>query len=382
MTRKQKIFTIISVLVIVLAIMIFSLISKKPKVVEKPSEPRKTAVNVISVSRGSFVPHISVLGKVEAESKVDITPEVSGKIVAVNKNFVPGGFIKKGAMILKIDQSKYINALNKAKSNYIIAKEAYRESLGEQRQAREELKIYEKNTGKKVRNPSLALKKPLVAKSLASLKQAKAELDDAKINLKDTVVKAPYNIIVYDKKVDTGDYVTPGAPIATMVNTDRYWINASMPVKDLSLLDFVNHNNKVTLKLTDGRGERQASFFKTVDFLDAKARFIGVLFVVKDPLLLKSKNRKSFLLLDDYVNVDIAGKPIENVFRIPLFALKNDNVVWLYNNGVLRLAKVSVAFQDDNYAYVTGLQNGDRVIVSGLTIVAPGMLLKIVKNVE
>ncbi|KAL0263857.1 UNVERIFIED_CONTAM: hypothetical protein PYX00_011158 [Menopon gallinae] len=103
--------------------------------------------------------------------------------------------------IKKLDSSDYNIALSEAKVNYTKAEANYKRALGRSAQAEEELKLYEKNSGKKIKNSYLALRKPELEQAKSDLELAKSNLAKAKLNLDRTKIKAPYNLIVKEKNV-------------------------------------------------------------------------------------------------------------------------------------------------------------------------------------
>ncbi|MGV3278815.1 efflux RND transporter periplasmic adaptor subunit [Rickettsiales bacterium LUAb2] len=380
MKRNKVIIIIISILVILGSFVLAHILGQKPKVEAKPAAVAKTYVTVMRVSKGDFYPHIQAMGQVQATNQVDLKAEVSGKITEINKNFVPGGFIKKGDVIIKIEDNNYKLAYSQAKADYENANASYKKALGDQAQAREELQMYERSTGKKVKDSYLVLRKPALDQAAAELAKAQSALDRAKLDLSRTVIKAPFNSIVYSRNVSYSGYVTPDQAVASLVSTDSYWVNASIPVGDLKVIDFTNLTNKVLVTLSNNRGTRDANIFKLQNYLGDTVRYVGLLLTVDDPLLLKQKGKTaqgSTLLLGDYVKVNIEGKALKNVYRIPLYTLRDNSTIWIDDNGVLKVSEVKVEFQDEDYAYVTGLNDGDLIINSDISIVSPGMLLEI-----
>lgn len=387
--HKKLLVSIIIVLVLVLAIIFTYFILQKPPAATKDPEDNRVLVNAVKVTSGNYTPYIEALGKIEPAEQVALMAEASGKVIKINQNFVPGGFIKKGELILEIDPANYKIALAQAKARYSKADAAYQQALGRSTQAKEELRVYEKNTGKKIKNSYLALRKPELDQAKSDIEAAKVELSKAELDLERTKVIAPFNLIVKDRSINYGSFVSAGVALANLVNTDRYWVNASVSIKNMSYIDFTTKTEAV-LETNNQEGSREVSFFKLLNYLDDSARFMGLLFVIKDPLLLNRNNSKSSninnqnslnkpkVFLDDYVKVTIKGKELKNVFRIPLFTLKNDNIVWLAENNNLVFKKVTVVYQDNNYAYVVGLNENDLIIDSDVSLVTNNTPIKII----
>jgi multidrug efflux pump subunit AcrA (membrane-fusion protein) len=72
--------------------------------------------------------------------------------------------------------------------------------------------------------------------SYRSLQAAKARVDLARKSSADTVVRAPFSGIVAERLVSTGDYVTRGMKIATVVRIDPVRVELTVPEQYLSLV--------------------------------------------------------------------------------------------------------------------------------------------------
>lgn len=376
---KNFIILIIIALVLVIAFIISRIVLNAPKAPEKAAVDRSVLVNAFKVNLDNYSPIIKSFGKVEPSQQIDLISEVSGSVINVNKNFVPGGIVKKGTILLEIDPTDSKIALINAKSSLSNAQSAYRQALGKSEQAKKELQLYEKSTGKKVKDSYLALKKPALEQASANLEQAKANFSQAQLNVERTKVKAPFDLIIKDTSISNGSYVSTGSKLASIVNSSVYWVKASLPIQNLSYIDFTGHVF-ATISSVNQSGSRKVAFFKLLNYLDEQSRLMGAIFTVNDPLLLASgtKNNNQFkVFLGDYVSIEIKGKEIKDIFKIPLYTLKSNNTVWLIKNNRLVITPVKLIYQDNDYAYIKGLSSNDLIISSDMALVSNNMLVKI-----
>jgi membrane fusion protein, multidrug efflux system len=72
--------------------------------------------------------------------------------------------------------------------------------------------------------------------SFRSLQAARARVDLARKSAADTIVRAPFSGIVAERLVSTGDYVTRGMKIATVVRIDPVRVELTVPEQYLSLV--------------------------------------------------------------------------------------------------------------------------------------------------
>lgn len=78
-------------------------------------------------------------------------------------------------------------------------------------------------------------------------------------------------------------------------------------------------------------------------------------------------------MIGTFVEVEIPAKELVDVVRLDRDHLRKDNTVWVMENGLLSIKKVSVLFQDDVFAYVIdGLEGDSQVITTNLSTVVEG----------
>ena len=95
-----------------------------------------------------------------------------------------------------------------------------------------------------------------------------------------------------------------------------------------------------------------------------------------DPLNLKTTEKKlPPLLLGEYVRVNIEGRLLENVFSIPLMALRDNESIWIAgDDGKLHIRKIAVLWRDIHSVILKdGINEGERIIVSNLAAPIDGM---------
>ena len=105
-----------------------------------------------------------------------------------------------------------------------------------------------------------------------------------------------------------------------------------------------------------------------------------VLISVKDPLGIGAGHDDvPPLLIGQYVQIAIDGRQIENVFRIPRTALRDNADIWIAGkDGHLQIRRVQTLWRDiDTVLVKQGLEPGDRLIVSDLSTPIAGMSLNI-----
>ena len=113
--------------------------------------------------------------------------------------------------------------------------------------------------------------------------------------------------------------------------------------------------------------------------LEAQTRLARVLLTVADPLAHEPESAGlPPLMVGSFVEARIEGRPIENVIRMDRDYLRQNDTVWVNENGLLRIRKVEIAFRDQDYAYITaGLSENDLVVTTSLSTVVEGAGLRL-----
>ena len=79
------------------------LMSNRPELARAPPEERLWVIEAVEVSYGDLQPDLTVFGEVIAGREVEMRSLVAGPVVALGENFVEGGSVRKGELLVAID---------------------------------------------------------------------------------------------------------------------------------------------------------------------------------------------------------------------------------------------------------------------------------------
>ncbi len=344
--------------------------------VMKKSPPKREVfvVDVQRVHRKDARTVVSAMGTVVPAREVTVKAQVSGVVRDVSDRYVPGGRMKKGENLLMLDPTDYEVAVMKAKSALADAKASLAIEQGSQNIAREELKLFSELSAETVVEKDLALRKPQLLQAQAAVESAEADLRQAMLNLNRTMVKAPFNAMIVSRSVDVGAYVGSQESLATLVGTDAFWIEAVVPLDQLSLIDLDAPGGcTAVIRSQSGGGTWDARVVQIAGKLNESSRMATVILSVANPL----ERGRTPLMIDDYVYADITGRALTDVIELPRAALQDDDTVWINHESALDIRKVTVAWKNaDKVFLLNGVQSGELVVVSNLSTPVPGMALK------
>ncbi|MEM9801322.1 MAG: efflux RND transporter periplasmic adaptor subunit, partial [Planctomycetota bacterium] len=215
----------------------------------------------------------------------------------------------------------------------------------------------------------LALREPYVAQRRAEVSGAEAQLNRAKLDLERTVVAAPFDAVVLSEDVELGTQAVVGAELARLVDRTEFVVEVSVPMARLPLIRLDGAPATVVLEtgVHEGRVER------LLGEVDAAGRMARVQVAIPDPL----GDDGAPVLLGAYVRVDLPSRPIPGAVSVPRAALREGDVVWtLDDEDRLEIVPVDVALRRPEDVLVSGgLDGGERIVVSPISVPLPGMLL-------
>lgn len=360
--RKQILYSVLLILVIAVigAILLFF----QPRA--KQERPQEIAASVITVSVEPKTHQLtlSASGTVEADREVSIKPEVSGLVRWLSPNFDKGGRLAKGELLIKIDPRDYINAVEQSKAALEKTRLAYQVELGRQVIAEKEWSLLSEAVKTSALSEELALRKPHLIEAKAALDAAKSALKKAELDLSRTVIKAPFDALVISESAEEGQLVGRETEIAKLVGTNQFRVQVSLPVDQLQYISLGD-----TAKIN---GKWEGVVQRYLGDLDSAGRMARLLILIPDPL-----QSTPPLLLGTYVQVAILGEKFEEVYKLPLEAIRTNDTVWIATkDNTLEIRDVEVIIREADGALIrSGLEPGDRVVISPLALPVPGMLL-------
>lgn len=351
---------------------------------------RKTAmlVDVTGVEYGDFVPMIPATGNVQPVEDIILSPQVGGQIISRSPEFIPGGFVEEGAVLLQIDPSDYRNTLELRKSDLLQAQTNLEMEMGRQEVAQQDLQLIGIDS-LTANERDLVLRQPQLEAVRATIQAARAAVEQAELNLARTTIRAPFDAHILTQNVTVGSMVSPGATLGRLVGSKNYWVVLTVPVSQLQWLEFPrNGEEQGSLAKVRNAGAwpegvyREGYLDKQVGALDEQTRLAQVMVRVPDPLARNSeKEDQPQLIIGTFVEAELRGKEIKNVVRINRDYVRNNQTVWVMENEKLSIREVKIVLSDAEYAYISeGLEDKEQVVITNLSTVAEGLDLRTETN--
>jgi RND family efflux transporter MFP subunit len=353
----------------------------------KPGKRPPTAT-LVEVQKAMVMPQqaiISGMGEIVPAREIELKPRVSGEIIQLSEEFIPGGYFLAGEKILKIDPVDYTLVLLQLESEAAKAESDLSLEMGNQRIAEKELAILNESVSPVEK--ALILRKPQLDKLQASKDFAEAKLSQARLNLQRTEIEAPFNSVINSRNVNLGTRVTESTVLAHLVGTDSFWLRLTLPVDQLQWVNIPTTNDEEgsTVRIYSQQGNDATSFrtgkvIRLAASLEEQGRMAQLLVSVDDPLCRKEENRgKPQLLLGSYVRAEIEGKTIENGITIDRANIHDGSHIWLMDkDGSLEIRPIEITFRNREKVIVKdGISAGERIITSALASPIAGIPLRL-----
>lgn len=361
------------------------LVKSRPKPEKKERPEQAYVVRTTTAKLVEQQIDVRAQGSVEAARRTNVVPQVQGTLTTLHPELYIGGFIKKGDVLARVDPTDYKINLAESETSLATAKAQLAQEQGQQAIARKEWELFKADNAANV-DPSLALRAPQLEIAEVSVAAAEARLQRAKVSLRRTTIRAPFNALVQSEAVELDQVVGPSSVIATLIGTDEFWVRASIPLAQLALIKIPGFNAKrgegsmvaIEQDLGGKVTKRQGQVLRLLGELDQVGRMAQVLVSVKDPLGLSPQaDAVEPLLLGSYVSVVLGGSGSRSVIEIPRQAIHNGAQVWLYGeDGRLVIKDVSIAARRPDTVLITsGVQSGDEIVLSQIGAPVAGMQL-------
>lgn len=380
---RKHIPWLLPVAILAIAVLVSAtMIGNRPQTPTRETPPREPLVQTEPARpfAGEFL--LAAQGTVAPRTETVLVSEVNGAVVEVADAFNPGGFFRRGDVLLRIDAKDYQAALRRAE-----AQVANRRALLAQEQARADQARRDWENLRRPGEPSeLVLRVPYVAEAEANLRSAEADLQQARINLERTVIRAPYDGLLREKRVDQGQYVGTGTQLAVLFAIDRAEIRLPLTEHDAVFVELPAPGSRdegapVTLRATVG-GERlqwPARLVRSENVIDERSRVVYAVVAVDDPYGVLGRREGPVLPFGTFVDADLPAAIGHQVVGVPRHAVRGSNQLMVVDgDNRLRLRNVVIVRGDSQHAFIDGgLEPGERVVISSLDAPVDGMTVRV-----
>lgn len=314
-----------------------------------------TPVAVAPVRSGPMPRVLSSVGTLAAVQQVQVSPEVGGRIVALN--FTAGTAVSANQVLLRLNDAPEQGDLAKLQAQ--------------------------------ARNARLALERTrkvlLLASTQSQLDQAQSNYDQLRGEIArvqavigQKTLRAPFAGVLGIRKVDLGQVISAGDSVVTLTDLSRLYVNFSLPEQAAAHLQ---PGQAVSLNV-DAWPQQvfQATISTLEPQIDPAARSIQVQATLDNP--------RQLLKPGMFANVSVELPSLADVLSVPETAISysaygNSLFVLRERTGQLSVEQVFIKLgdrRDDQVVVLDTINANDRVVVSGQIRLGNGMPVRIIEG--
>jgi len=337
--------------------------------------PHAPQVGVVTLKTEPLNVTTELPGRTAAFRIAEVRPQVGG--IILKRNFVEGSEIKAGTSLYQIDPATYQAAYNSAKGDLVKAQA--NAQISRLTVTRYKPLLGTNYISKQDYDTAVAT----AAQADAAVVSAKAAVENARINLAYTKVTSPISGRIGISSVTEGALVSTGQTnaLATVQQLDPIYVDVTQSSNDFlrlkqeladGSLKQVNGKAQVKLLLDNGKEYSQAGTLEfsdvTVDETTGSITLRAIFPNPNDALLPGMFVRAR---LDEGVNDNALLVPQQGITRNP----RGDAtamVIGADNKVEIRTVTTTQAI-GDKWVVTDGLKSGDKVIVTGLQKIKPGV---------
>ncbi len=310
------------------------------------------------------------IGQVEAIDTVAIQPRVSGNILTTD--FKEGGIVGKDQLLFQIEDTQYKARVQNIQA--LIAQIDSKLTYAKSSYDRYADLVKRNAVSQDTVDSSKSTYDSLSAEKLA----AEAELVIAKDNLHYTKITSPIKGRTGRTSFSTGNYITPqSGPLVTVTRLDEVYVKFPLSMRDFLALFGTAQKMKrqavISLTMADGKPYNLEG---TVTLIDNQAK------ADTDSISIWAKfaNPDENLVPGGIVTVRIARKEVENLPCVAISAVMHKDrksIVYVLNQkNEVELREVELGDMIDNRQFIlSGLKEGETVIIDGMHISTPGCVV-------
>ncbi|MDD8015040.1 MAG: efflux RND transporter periplasmic adaptor subunit [Acidobacteriota bacterium] len=319
----------------------------------------------------SLVYSVNAVGSVDAFEKVQVTARVSGVVDRVL--FSEGNYAKVDQVLVEVEPERYRLAVEAAQA-------AYEKALASKADAESGLKRRETvvtQTPGLIPGEEVETWRTKVLLANSDVAQTRAALNQAKLNLHDAYVRAPFSGIIQTRTVQTGQYVQTGTVLATLVRRDPLLLRFKVPERDASQF---STGLTANFKVRNNDKEFSARIIHVAASADQETRLVDVTAEIDDP-------KDGALRPGSFAEIVVPVRSARTAPVIPQTAIRPSErgfLAFVVEDGkaVERILNIGMRTADGLVEVLSGVNAGETLVVRGAEALRTGVAVRIVEAVE
>jgi len=313
----------------------------------------------------------STTGTTAARSEVQVTPQISGKVIAVSENFFTGADFKKGETLFEVEPEDFKLETRRLQSQVAQSQTTLNLEQAQADAALAEWKMFNPDRPA----PALVAREPQLAEAKANLRAAQAQLKNARLDLNRTKVTMPFDGKVLSATLERGQFVQSGQSYGSVFDPAELEIQASLNAQELEWLQSGSGEIAITITHNNETQTYEGYLKRSAASLDAQTRFASITIGFKEP--------PESLIPGIFTTLNIAGPALNNTTEIRADALQNGGIVWAIQPDNTLTALTPMVIQTrENTALVSGITTPTKIVLGKLNGATKGTKVRLESELE
>lgn len=407
----RRLFNIVLPIAILAAALIGAGVLKatRPQVEPKPAQERVWTVATVPATPADVRPELQLFGEIVAGREVELRPLVAGRVIEVGPNFVEGGVVRAGELLVAIDPFDY-NAniaefearlaesraqLAEIKAQLTAAqallegdreqmalnrrqverRETLRGSPASSEKALDEAKLQLSQSAQQAiaRQESIDRLTAQATQQDAVIRRWQVSLDRSHRELEDTRLGAPFDGFLVDTDVAVGKRVGVGDRIARLIDAGR--LEAHFHLSDTEFARLLAESGyrgrpaRVVWRVGARAFEYEATIERAESEIDPESGGVDLYATIRDSEV------EGVLRPGAFVEVRVPDQLYRDVIRLPESALHDDRMVYVVVDGRLEPREVEVVVRSGSELLVRGknIATDANVVSTRFPEIGPGI---------
>ncbi|WP_221031476.1 efflux RND transporter periplasmic adaptor subunit [Actomonas aquatica] len=323
---------------------------------------RALFVDTVTVDPAPYQLVFATTGTVQARTEINIVPQVSGRIVAVDPAFYEGGAFTSDTTLFQVDPRDYELDTQRLAAEVARARTALQLAHAEAAAAVAEWSQLNPDQPA----PDLVARRPQLAEAEANLQAAQAALGNAQLALERTRYTLPFAGRVLASRIAPGQFVQAGQSYGSAFDLASLEVVSSLEGRQLEwLLTAARASIEITATHLGQTRTYPGELQRSAARLDPTTRFATVRFGFQDD--------PADLVPGVFTRVTIHGPQLDGISEIPASALQQNGVVWLVAaDQTLHAHQPDILYADGDTLALRHLPPGAVVVTNRLAGAAEG----------
>ncbi|MBI32731.1 MAG: hypothetical protein CMD96_01245 [Gammaproteobacteria bacterium] len=321
-------------------------------------------VSVVEVQYGDVQPIVSLFGEVITSRRSELRARVGGQVIQVGENFKEGAVVKKGELLLRVDNFEYKNSVTEETAKLEVMNRDFERA--------DEL-FKQGSISEQFRDNALLEKI-----------QQELVLSEAEKDLRDADLFAPFDGVINDVQATLGKQVsTFNDKIGEIIDIKNMEVRFSISKAQYGRL--LEDESQILGRAIEMRwtvGQKDLVFNASISRVGAEitSNTGGVNIFANIEL---DKEQETPLRPGAFVRLRMPDKSYKSVISIPETAVYEDQYVYIIKDQRLRKAMIEISGYDQSSVLIRPkdkliIQDGDLIITNQLREAGEGVKVDII----